>query len=259
MFDQARAEQVVWNLLSNALKFTPSGGSIRVALQTENRWLRLTVADTGKGIDLSYLGKVFDMFSQEVSVERRREGGLGVGLALVRELITAHGGRVSAASPGPGKGATFTVWVPRDADGVAEPAKEPESQSVLNGLRVLLVDDSLDTILALGMLIRLSGAIVSTASSGAEALSVLSASPFDVLVSDVSMPDMSGLDLMRAVRGLPAGRELVAVACSGFSRQLDAQRALAAGFDAQLPKPLSLGDLESTVGRLLAARQTATG
>jgi two-component system CheB/CheR fusion protein len=149
--------------------------------------------------------------------------------------------------------------VPRDADGVAEPAKEPESQSVLNGLRVLLVDDSLDTILALGMLIRLSGAIVSTASSGAEALSVLSESPFDVLVSDVSMPDMSGLDLMRAVRALPAGRELVAVACSGFSRQLDAQRALAAGFDAQLPKPLSLGDLESTVGRLLAARQTATG
>ncbi|HZF79152.1 MAG TPA: CheR family methyltransferase, partial [Rubrivivax sp.] len=259
LFDQARAEQVVWNLLSNALKFTPSGGSIRVALEMEAKWLRLTVTDTGKGIDLSYLGKVFDMFSQEVSVERRREGGLGVGLALVRELVTAHGGRVSAASPGPGKGATFTVWVPRGGDGFAEPAQEePQSHSVLNGLRVLLVDDSLDTILALGMLIRLSGAIVSTASSGAEALRELGESAFDVLVSDVSMPDMSGLDLIRAVRALPGGSGLVAVACSGFSRQLDAQRALAAGFDAQLPKPLSLGDLESTVERLRAARRPGT-
>ncbi|HLL19563.1 MAG TPA: ATP-binding protein, partial [Rubrivivax sp.] len=259
VFDRVRAEQVVWNLLSNALKFTPSGGTIRLSLVAEQHWLRLTVADTGKGIDPVFIDKVFDMFSQESSIERRREGGLGVGLALVHELVTAHGGRVAVASPGRGKGATFTVWVPRSENATSGAATEAGNGSVLKDLRVLLVDDSADTVFSLGTLMRMTGASVTTATSGADALRALDSATFDLLVSDVSMPDISGLDLIRALRAKPGGKQPLAVACSGFSRQLDNQRAIEAGFDAQLPKPLSLAELEAVVGRLRALSKSDRG
>lgn len=253
IFDRVRAEQIVWNLLSNALKFTPAGGRIRVALAVEGSSVRLTVADTGKGIAPSFVGQVFEMFSQETGPQRRQEGGLGVGLALVRELATAHGGRVAVESAGLGRGATFSVWVPQDPSASEEPA-EPAASGVLAGLHILLVDDSVDTLTPLAVLMELYGAVVTTADGGHAALQSVGTSSFDIIVSDISMPDMTGFELIRKVRAMELQRQPLAVACSGYARAQDTQRALEAGFDATLTKPFGIVEFEQLVADLRAAR-----
>ncbi|MCY7314387.1 MAG: PAS domain-containing protein [Rubrivivax sp.] len=260
LFDPVRADQVVWNLLSNALKFTPRGGSVRVSLADDGDNVRLSISDTGCGMAADYLPHVFDMFSQEPADQRRRDddradvgnSGMGIGLALVQELMQAHGGRVQARSDGPGRGSEFTVWAPRHA-GTAPPPSPADAPSVLQGLRLLLVDDSPDSVESLGMLLEVIGASVSTATSGAQALELLAQERYDLLISDVSMPGMSGLQLISAVRARESengGARILALACSGYGRQQDEQRAVEAGFDALVPKPVALEALEHTVFRL---------
>jgi two-component system, chemotaxis family, CheB/CheR fusion protein len=253
LFDPVRADQVVWNLLSNALKFTPSGGSVRVVLDIERDFVRLTVTDSGRGIAPEFIDSVFDMFSQEGSAARQDGDGLGIGLALVRELVHAHGGRVQARSEGLDRGAEFSVWIPLHRQ-VEEPSATSPTASVLRGMRLLVVDDSVDSVESFAMLLRLAGAVVTTASDGNAALAAMDREHFDLLISDISMPGMSGHDLIRAVRARPDGAALLALACSGYSRAQDQKRALEVGFNALIGKPAALEQVERTVTLLRRPR-----
>ncbi|WP_353506566.1 MULTISPECIES: CheR family methyltransferase [unclassified Variovorax] len=249
--DRVRVEQIAWNLLTNAAKFTPDGGRITVSVTGENGFARLTVTDTGCGIAADFLPHVFGMFNQAAHGAARPNGGLGIGLALVHELAAAHGGRVQALSQGEGYGAEFSVWLPQVG---TDERTQPESQPAgvdLNGWRVLAVDDYADALTPFAEVLRLEGAIVDTASGGKEALEMLQAQPpYDLLVSDLGMPGMDGFELIAEVRRLEHTRELRAIAMSGFGRRVDARRALEAGFDAHVPKPASIDELKAAIGAL---------
>ena len=257
LFDPVRADQVVWNLLGNALKFTPRGGAVQVRLSLEGEQARVTVTDTGRGIDPAYLGQVFNMFSQEPGPHRREQTGLGIGLALVRELVQAQGGRVQAQSDGPGRGAQFSIWLPRYLGAAPAPAAT-DVPSVLKGLNLLVVDDSPDSVEALAMLLRMTGATVTGTVSATDALALLARNTYDLLVSDISMPGMSGHELIAAVRAREhGGRHLLALACSGYGRAQDEKHAIDAGFDALIAKPASLEQVEHAVAALLARKRPA--
>jgi two-component system CheB/CheR fusion protein len=246
--DPIRLEQIVWNLISNALKFTPSGGRVRVGLHTADAETVLEVADTGRGIEPAFLGQVFDMFSQAESGAARREGGLGIGLAVTRRLVELHGGRLEAESSGPGQGATFRVRLPSTATLSAAPAVPVPASLPLAGLRVLMVDDEPDTLETFAALLRFEGATVSLASDAARALEMAQAQPFDLLVSDLAMPGMDGYALIAAVRA--QGLDLPAIAVSGMGRASDRQRALAAGFADMASKPVDIETLLALIDRL---------
>jgi two-component system CheB/CheR fusion protein len=240
--DAVRLEQVVWNLLRNALKFTPAGGAIRVALHREGAYARLQVEDNGRGIDADHIEQIFDMFSQvDRRAATRREGGLGIGLALVRELVELHGGRVEARSAGPGQGATFTVWLPV-AEGLFG---EQQSRRVpaWEGVRILLVDDNADAVESFATLLELEGAKVITASSARQALDKAETGDFDLVVSDIAMPDMDGRELVAELRRRERSAHWPAIAVTGFGRPWDIDAARAAGFDQHLSKPVSLDAL----------------
>ncbi|HEV8312433.1 MAG TPA: CheR family methyltransferase [Burkholderiaceae bacterium] len=239
--DPVRLEQIMWNLLTNAIKFTPAGGSITVSLQQEDGMARLDVADTGRGIEPDFLPKVFDMFRQAESRSTHYEGGLGIGLALVKQLALLQGGRVEAFSEGSGLGARFTVWLPLHDGATAGPAAKAASPaSTIAGLRVLIVDDAEETIGALGELLKLEGAHVSGATSVPQALQMIGKQSFDLIVSDIAMPGMNGYELLLQLRGRPDAANTPTIALSGLGRPADAKRALDAGFDAHLGKPVTL-------------------
>jgi two-component system, chemotaxis family, CheB/CheR fusion protein len=248
--DAVRVEQIVWNLVSNAMKFTSSGGSVTVSIDREEDCARLTVTDTGRGIAPDIIDKVFDMFAQgDGKPLTRKEGGLGIGLALVRQLAELHGGRVEAMSAGIGKGAAFTVWLPL-YDRNAGPVAPRVPFSNLAGKRVLFVDDSQETLEALSTLLEMTGARVKTASSASAALEEAAAGPFDIVLSDVAMPDMDGLQFIAELRRRQPDGGWIAIAVTGFATSVDAERAIEAGFDAHLGKPLSLERLDDVVTRL---------
>ena len=266
--DPVRVEQIVWNLVSNALKFTPSGGSLRVELTTEGPKARLDVADSGQGIAPDFIESVFDMFRQADRSTTRPQGGMGIGLALVRQLAEAQGGKVAVASEGIGRGARFSVWLPLVEAEHGDAARQTPLPA-LAGLRVLAVDDTSDALESFATLLRLEGAEVTAVASGRAALEALAGGRYDLLLSDVAMPGMDGYELIATVRGDPAmtptttttttTRDLPAVALTGFGRPQDARKALAAGFDAHLAKPVVIEELLQLVEKLLASRRTPTG
>jgi len=248
--DRVRTEQVLWNLINNAIKFTPEGGSIFVKLTRDEEFARFTVTDTGQGIDPKFLPHVFGMFVQAPNQGASSNAGLGVGLTLVRDLTLAQGGKVLADSAGPNKGATFTVWLPL-AKNKVEDKKPAVITGTLKDLRILVVDDMVELLEPFAALLRLEGGQVDTANSGQQALEVLTRSAYDLMISDLGMPYMDGYELIRKVRKLPGLRRLKAIALSGYGRQVDTVRALQSGFNAHLAKPATVAHICQTIAQLM--------
>ena len=262
--DAGRLQQVAWNLLANAIKFTPAGGRVEVRLAHAGDHVELVVADTGAGIAPEFVPHVFERFRQADSSTTRAHGGLGLGLAIVRHLVEAHGGTVSAHSAGPGLGSTFRVALPT-AQARSRPreveTEAPRAHRVqtpvplpvpLDALKVLVVDDDHDTLDVVRQLLELAGAEVVSAASADEALALLRRTPPDVLVSDIGMPGQDGYELIRRVRGLSPdqGGRIPAAALTAFTQADHRQRALSAGYQVYLAKPIEPGELTAAVARL---------
>jgi len=246
--DPVRLEQIIWNLLNNSVKFTPRGGRIEVRLEEDVDEIVLTVADNGQGIPSSFLPHIFEMFRQADSGTSRAQSGMGIGLAVVQQLVELHGGLVTAFSAGEGKGATFTIRLPRSVDTKRRPSLLTDlTIGTLQGMEVLVVDDSEDTTEMVRHLLEIGGASVCAATSGSEALSFAREREFDVVLSDISMPEMDGFEFLSRLRKLPGKEDLPAVALTGFGRPEDVQRASDQGFYAHLTKPFDL----QTLARLL--------
>lgn len=261
--DPERLQQVVWNLVSNAIKFTPKAGRVQVHLERINSHLEITVSDTGQGIAPEFLPYVFDHFRQADATSTRAHGGLGLGLAIVRHLVELHGGSVAVHSPGLGQGAAFSVKLPltalskkvRGKDEVhpsTEKNRSFDCPPILNNLRVLVVDDEADSVEVLKLVLKECGAEVSTAYSAKEALRALEAYPPDVLISDIGMPGEDGYDLIKKFRELASvqGKRIPAIALTAYSRAEDRKRALSAGFQMHLAKPVEPDELVMAVANL---------
>ena len=261
--DPERVQQLVWNLVSNAIKFTPTGGSVQVKLAPVASFTEITVSDTGAGISAAFLPHVFDRFRQADASSTRKQGGLGLGLALVKYLAEMHGGTVDVHSEGEGKGATFTVRLPRVAISAGEGRRglrswqdEASEATQLDGLRVLVVDDDDDARDLVTTVLTQSNAEIKTAASVDEALGILTECDDwqpEVLISDVEMPGADGYALIRRVRALEAergGGRLPAVALTAYARVEDRTRALAAGFQRYISKPLEPAELLAVLGSL---------
>jgi PAS domain S-box-containing protein len=242
--DGSRLQQVVWNLVSNAVKFTPTGGRVDIELGRADEKAEIVVRDTGQGIDASFRPHLFERFRQMDASKTRQHGGLGLGLSIVKHLVEAHGGTVVAESAGLGQGATFRVQLPLlavDAPAVPPAGPVPAASNVLAGLRALVVDDDPDATELSRYLLESRGASVVTCGSAGEALHELSTDRYDVLVADIGMPEQDGMALVRAVRSLPPGtgnRDIPAIALTAYSGVRERDEALAAGFTAHLGKPV---------------------
>ena len=269
--DAGRLQQVIWNLLTNAIKFTPRGGLVKVLLERVNSHLELNVTDTGEGIEPEFLPHVFERFRQADASTTRRHRGLGLGLSIAKQLVELHGGSVRAKSPGKGQGSTFTLTLPLapttdplDTVGpqgrlhprVEQGAPVLEVRPNLDGITALVVDDDPDAREVIARILRGENALVITASSAAEALERLLASKFALLISDIGMPGEDGYDLIRKVRALPTdfGGRIPAVALTAFARSGDRQRALLTGYQLHVSKPVEPSELitvcASLVGRI---------
>ncbi|HJP95484.1 MAG TPA: ATP-binding protein [Pyrinomonadaceae bacterium] len=256
--DSARLQQVIWNLLSNAVKFTPQGGKITVRVAQDGSDARVTVQDTGQGIDREFLPRVFDRFRQADSSTTRAFGGLGLGLAIVRHLVELHGGTVSAESEGIGKGATFSATFPLRTDR-GEPAMpvhgvetNGSDAKALEGLRVLLIDDESEARQVISVVLARRGADVKSCISAREAFTTLAEWRPDVILSDIAMPDEDGYSFMRRVRSLPRdkGGETPAAALTAYARDEDRSQAFAAGYQMHISKPIAASQLVTMVGKL---------
>ena len=251
--DLLRLEQIVWNLLTNAVKFTPDGGKVTVRLERENNQAILIVEDTGQGIEASFLPNVFEMFRQGDARASREHTGMGIGLALVQQLVKLHGGSVVAYSAGLGRGTRFTVSLPEKTEKTKRIALAPApAGETLDELEVLAVDDDEDTTALLRYLLEMSGAKVTTANSGSEALELAREAQFDVVLSDISMPSMDGFEFVRRLRALPGKEDIRVVALTGFGRKEDVEQAENEGFVAHLTKPFDVEALLSFLSRLSA-------
>ncbi|MEG4505895.1 PAS domain-containing protein [Microcoleus sp. F6_B4] len=260
--DTSRLQQIVWNLLSNAVKFTPEGGRVEVRLAQIERQAQIQVTDTGKGIIPDFLPYVFDHFRQEDGATTRKFGGLGLGLAIVRQLVELHGGTVFAESPGEGQGAAFTVRLPllnddsrRQEEEERHWAASPDiSSSPLAGLRILVVDDELDSRDFVAFVLEEAGAEVISLSSAAEALQSIEQTAPDLLVSDIGMPQMDGYMLIERIRTqlAPEYRQLLAIALTAYAGEANERQVLQAGFDKHLAKPIDPTQLVATVARSIA-------
>jgi two-component system CheB/CheR fusion protein len=249
--DLTRIEQILWNLVSNALKYTNGGGAITVKLAAADDEAVLEVRDTGAGIDAESLPHIFDMFRQGTALSGR-QGGLGIGLSLVRELVTMQGGTARAESEGLGKGAAFTIAFPLRED-IADPSgAEPVPPLPLESIEILLVDDDPGTVETFKLLLEMEGARVTTATSGQAALDLLALHRPDLLLSDLGMPGMDGQAFIGAVRARRDLDGLLAIALSGYGRPGDIRRSMHAGFDAHLTKPIALDALLNAIRELHA-------
>ncbi|MEN3334594.1 MAG: hypothetical protein V7641_3959 [Blastocatellia bacterium] len=258
--DPDRLQQIVWNLLSNALKFTPEGGKLSVLLTRRESKAQIIVSDTGQGISADFLPHVFDRFRQADSSYTRKHGGLGLGLAIVRHLVELHGGTVEAYSAGPNQGARFTVGLPlaNPATSAAQPSvaatAESEPGLLLAGVRLLLVDDDADTLEVLNLTLCHYGAEVQTVTSAALAFEAVQRWTPDVLICDIGMPDEDGFAFIQRVRRLAPeqGGSVKAIALTAYAREEDRQRALACGFERHLPKPVDPVELAARIAEMVA-------
>ncbi|MGP1385908.1 MAG: hybrid sensor histidine kinase/response regulator [Thainema sp.] len=269
--DSSRLQQIVWNLLSNAIKFTPQGGNVQVRLEevsrelgsqaqttpsTDHAYAQITISDSGQGISADFLPHVFDYFRQEDSSTTRSFGGLGLGLAIVHHLVELHGGTIQVASSGEGQGATFIIKLPilvatkRDTDR-SLPPDTPDLN--LKGLRVLLVDDERDSRNLVTFLLEQHRASVTSLESACEALRQLTQAEFDLLISDIGMPEMDGYALIRCVREQLSdqNKNILAIALTAYAGEGDQQQALAAGFQQHITKPIEPETLIQTVWALV--------
>ena len=263
--DSDRLQQIIWNLLTNAVKFTPKGGWVQICLERINSHVEITVADTGQGISAEFLPYVFDRFRQADGSITRSYNGLGLGLAIVRHLVELHGGTVHAESPGKGLGARFTVKLPLMAVTTKDSEHERvhptvggrvsfENSPSLESLRILVVDDEADARELLIQILKESGVEVVAVATAEEAIRVLTeqASRLDVLVSDIGMPNQDGYSLLRRVRSLPPemGGQIPAVALTAYARTEDRRAAFLAGFQSHLAKPVELAELIAVIANL---------
>jgi CheY-like chemotaxis protein len=272
--DPIRFQQALWNLIKNAIKFTPAGGRVSVSTlnheqsgESSSNTLVVSVSDTGIGIAQEAIGRIFDIGEQGETGTARRFGGLGLGLLLSRSIIEGHGGKLSASSDGPGLGATFTLeiqTVPEPvpvSGGDRAPAGSSAASSAPVGrrLRILLVDDNADTLAFLSTMLSRRGHDVSTASDMAEALRGATEGDCDLLISDIELPDGSGLELMESIR---SRKPIPGIALSGFGSAADIEQSLAAGFAVHLTKPVDFRRLERVIERIAtgsAAESLASG
>jgi signal transduction histidine kinase len=254
--DSARLHQIIWNLLSNAVKFTPHGGKITVRVNQDGSDARVTVKDTGQGIEAEFLPRVFDRFRQADSSTTRSFGGLGLGLAIVRHLVELHGGTVSAQSDGLNKGATFSATFPLLADRTPPVSHTGENTGIdvgsLDGLRVLLVDDEPEARSILSTVITRTGAEVTTCTCAREALTKLVEWKPDVVLCDIAMPEEDGYSFIHNVRSLPRdkGGETPAAALTAYAREVDRRQALDAGYQMHIAKPIGATQLITMIARL---------
>jgi PAS domain S-box-containing protein len=262
--DPDRLQQVVWNLLSNAVKFTPKGGRVQARLERVNSHVEIVVSDTGKGIEAEFLPYVFDRFRQSDGSMTRRHGGLGLGLAIARQIVELHGGSVSVESDGEDQGATFTVQLPllpvrreaasdtRRVHPAAERGALLDCPPELDRLNVLLVDDEADSRELLTLVLDSCGAEVTTANSAAEAFATFADRKFDVLISDIGMPGEDGFSLIGRIRNLPneEGGAVPAIALTAYARSEDRVQALRSGFQMHVAKPVEPIELIVAVANL---------
>ncbi len=260
--DANRLQQVVWNLLTNAVKFTPTGGTIELLLERVNSHIQITVSDTGAGIKPEFLPHVFERFRQADSSSTRKFGGLGLGLSIVKQLVELHGGSVRAKSAGEGRGASFTITLPVMAAKLSELQQQPPaadrqlvidcSAIQLQRLKILVVDDELDARQLIARLLQDRGAQVITATSADEAMELLKTLQPDMLISDIGMPGKDGYQFIREIRAKPQsqGGQISAVALTAFARSEDRTRAMLAGYQAYLSKPVEAEELVVTVASL---------
>ena len=252
--DADRLQQVIWNVLQNAIKFTPSGGHVEATVARRTSHVEISIADTGAGIAPDFLPHVFESFRQADSSSSRKHGGLGLGLAIVKQLVELHGGRVEARSEGEGKGTTVSVRLPLMplAADVPGPPVGHRPTPRLSGVSVLVVDDHADTRELVALALKQAGATVVTAAGAGEGLAALRAERPDVLLCDIEMPGESGYELMQKVRALPpnAGGLTPAIALTAYARDEDRVRTLLAGFQRHLPKPVRPDELASAVAAL---------
>ncbi|KJH85746.1 chemotaxis protein [Pseudomonas fluorescens] len=253
--DQTRIEQIIWNLLTNAIKFTPVDGTVQVVTTKQNKSARIEVIDTGPGIEKDQLERIFEMFGQaNHRPSGQHRGGLGIGLALVEQLVESHHGQIEAFSEGAGKGSRFTVELPL-VDAPAEPMGDhlDEDQGQLAGIKVLLLDDSLEVLEALQLLLELEDAQVMAFDHPSKALAVAQSQRFDVVISDIGLPDMDGHEFLAALRKLPDCATLPAIALTGYGADEGMRYQGAGRFDASLGKPVVLEDLTNLVCGLVAS------
>ena len=276
MGEAVRLQQVIWNLLSNAVKFTPNHGRVEVKLKSTGTKLKLTIRDTGEGIDPEFLPYIFERFRQADTSSKRVHGGLGLGLSIVSSLVSMHGGEVQAASDGKGKGATFTITLPvlslSDPEGLDEVSPEVNAElltlrgqqqngpgdnnaelhpDLLKGLRVLSVDDQQDTRELITIALARYGAEVKASDSASTALQLIKEWKPHVVVSDIGLPGMDGYDFMRQVRELESdGERIPAIAVTGYAGAVDESKALDAGYEVHLSKPIELNKLVSVIAKV---------
>jgi len=252
--DDARLQQVVWNLVSNAIKFTPIGGQVEVYLTQTETHAQIQVKDTGKGIHPDFLPYVFDHFRQENGAITRKFGGLGLGLAIVRQIVELHGGTVRAESAGESQGASFMVQLPRAAQRVERSSLSSPSKSTnLDGIQVLVVEDDQDSRDFIVFVLQQAGAIVTASASGQEALHSIVQSVPDVVVSDIEMPEMDGYQLIGKIQQLLKlqGKEVLAIALTAHAGEFNQQQALKAGFQEHFSKPADLDELIRAISKLV--------
>ena len=252
MGEPVRLQQIAWNLVSNAIKFTDPGGKVNITTQRDGSQALLTVVDTGVGIEPEFLPHVFDRFRQADGSTSRRHGGLGLGLAIADALAKMHSGCLAAESDGVGQGATFSMRMELAQTEKVAPEPADTKHHSLEGLEVLIVEDSPDTLLLLSTIFRREGANVATASSAAEALSRAIANRPHIIVSDIGMPDVDGYQLLEQLRLLPGLSDVPAIAVSGYASEDDRERALAVGYLALVPKPIDVDVLFGLIHDLKA-------